>query len=254
MRFSKALAGVALVLAAPSAQALTSTQFSALSLTSNPIYGTTSQAISKFGQVKSSIVNLDGFARGTAAVSALQRVSAAGTALGLDNQAIETASGSYRFGIVGPVPADVPITLRGVAVLDASGGSSIRVFESYGRNGTVASTFGAYTCTAGSLYCGTRSYSEHFELLAGTTTTGGDIGFTSLSVYLTAQNGAAKGFIDPIITIDPSFADASRYHLVFFNGAGNPLSLPEPATWAMMLVGFGAAGSVMRARRQQPAA
>jgi hypothetical protein len=36
-------------------------------------------------------------------------------------------------------------------------------------------------------------------------------------------------------------------HLAFFGGAGG--AVPEPATWAMMIIGFGAAGSVLRRRR-----
>ena len=30
---------------------------------------------------------------------------------------------------------------------------------------------------------------------------------------------------------------------------GNPIAAPEPATWAMMILGFGAAGSILRRRR-----
>jgi hypothetical protein len=33
---------------------------------------------------------------------------------------------------------------------------------------------------------------------------------------------------------------------------GDPTAVPEPATWAMMILGFGAAGSVLRRRRMAP--
>jgi len=33
---------------------------------------------------------------------------------------------------------------------------------------------------------------------------------------------------------------------------GDPTAVPEPATWAMMILGFGAAGSVLRRRRMVP--
>ena len=32
-----------------------------------------------------------------------------------------------------------------------------------------------------------------------------------------------------------------------------PSAVPEPATWAMMIVGFGLAGAAMRRRREAPA-
>lgn len=34
--------------------------------------------------------------------------------------------------------------------------------------------------------------------------------------------------------------------------AFSPAAVPEPATWAMMIIGFGAAGSVIRRRRLEP--
>lgn len=52
------------------------------------------------------------------------------------------------------------------------------------------------------------------------------------------------------------FSETVRYTLTFtggpqsnFNGTANLQAVPEPATWAMMLVGFGAMGVAMRRRR-----
>ena len=42
-------------------------------------------------------------------------------------------------------------------------------------------------------------------------------------------------------------------HLAFYSGldsSGNPQGVPEPASWAMMLGGFGLVGGAMRARRK----
>ena len=43
-----------------------------------------------------------------------------------------------------------------------------------------------------------------------------------------------------------------QYRFTVRNGVvdpGDPGAIPEPATWAMMIIGFGAAGTVLRRRR-----
>jgi hypothetical protein len=51
-------------------------------------------------------------------------------------------------------------------------------------------------------------------------------------------------YVDPYVQIDPSFADAADYRLVISDGIGNspPGPIPEPSTWAMMLLGFASFG------------
>ena len=58
----------------------------------------------------------------------------------------------------------------------------------------------------------------------------------------------------------PNFGDYNYYNFVSNNGGGknvllgglsyNAAAVPEPATWAMMLLGFGAVGFSMRRRNQ----
>ena len=58
----------------------------------------------------------------------------------------------------------------------------------------------------------------------------------------------------------PNFGDYNYYNFVSNNGGGknvllgglsyNPAAVPEPATWAMMLLGFGAVGFSMRRRNK----
>ena len=251
MPSTKVIVGAALIAAATSARALPPAQYAASSYTGNGTYGATSQFIYTTGTATSSITNPSGYVRGSASASGYQVVSAEGDGSGSQNQGIEGANGTYYFGIVGPSAVNVPIILSGVTSLYATGSSSVEVYETYGKNGSTYSNFGPITCFAGSSYCGTFNFTQTFSLLAGTAATAGDVGFTTLRIYLIAQDGAARGFIDPTITIDPSFADADLYSIVFTDGVGNPPgAVPEPGAWALMLTGFGLAGSALRTRRR----
>jgi hypothetical protein len=64
-------------------------------------------------------------------------------------------------------------------------------------------------------------------------------------------SGNYHAFVDPVITIDPSFAQASDYSLIFSAdvspGVGGPASVPEPGTLA--LIGGGLTMLIARRRR-----
>ncbi len=78
-----------------------------------------------------------------------------------------------------------------------------------------------------------------------------------LSAQSYATNGArAYAYIDPTFTIDPSYlALHPGAKLVFSAGFSNGVAgaVPEPATWAMMLIGFGMIGAAARYRRRKTA-
>jgi hypothetical protein len=57
----------------------------------------------------------------------------------------------------------------------------------------------------------------------------------------------AEAFVDPIFTIDPAFAHLYSLVGVPTAAAG---AVPEPATWAMAVAGFGLVGATMRRRRR----
>ena len=244
----KIILTAALVATATSASALPDAIYSA-----EAFGGTTAQFLSTVGTASSSGPG----ASGSATTSGYQRVSAAGSATpGPGNEGIFAASATYYFGVLGPAAVSVPLILRGTASLAAhgcngnSGCSSVEVYEDYGRNGSTFSNFGPITCSEGAATCGDFSFTQSLSLTSSTSTTTGDTGFTHLSIYVLAYYGNAGGFIDPVITIDPSFADASQYQVVFSSGTGNPVAaVPEPSAWAMLLTGFAFAGGAVRRQR-----
>jgi hypothetical protein len=73
-----------------------------------------------------------------------------------------------------------------------------------------------------------------------------------------AQSSTATAYADPYITIDPVWLAAHPGYSLSFSagivnaGPGSPAALPEPASWAMLLSGFGLVGVAMRRRFLRP--
>lgn len=63
--------------------------------------------------------------------------------------------------------------------------------------------------------------------------------------------GSDAAFVRGAGTDTKAFTDRLSFSI---KGAGDPVAaVPEPATWGMMILGFGAIGAAMRRRRQAPA-
>lgn len=63
------------------------------------------------------------------------------------------------------------------------------------------------------------------------------------AIYIEAENQgpvSASVYVDPYFSIDPSTPNADLYSIITSPGIGNalPSAVPEPSTWAMMLLGF----------------
>jgi hypothetical protein len=79
----------------------------------------------------------------------------------------------------------------------------------------------------------------------------GAYGDTSLKAADCCDFGDAHALADPVFKVDPSNTNANAYSLVFSPGIGNGAPAPEPAAWALMLVGVGGLGGAARASRRK---
>ena len=95
---------------------------------------------------------------------------------------------------------------------------------------------------------------SNFTLVVNGTTTF-SLGGSPACTFCIVDNGANKFVLSgPAITslqftFDPAIQQAKQFRLV---GVGDDIPggvVPEPATWAMMIMGFGGVGALMRRRR-----
>lgn len=71
--------------------------------------------------------------------------------------------------------------------------------------------------------------------------------------------GPATYQANNLFNVTGPWSETVRYTLTFtggngsnFNGTANLAAVPEPATWGLMLLGFGAMGGMLRTRRRAP--
>jgi len=78
---------------------------------------------------------------------------------------------------------------------------------------------------------------------------------SEVSTQMTGQpTGLASTYFDPFFFIDPTFAAANPgYSLSFSSGIGNVSPVPEPSTWAMLILGFAGIGFMAYRRKSKPA-
>lgn len=84
---------------------------------------------------------------------------------------------------------------------------------------------------------------------------GGSATFTSSVLNLAGQTAGSQQFAFNLLGVDPPFKANTGMALMSFNANGggnftaNIIAVPEPSDWALMILGFGGAGAMLRGRR-----
>jgi hypothetical protein len=187
------------------------------------------------------------------------------------------AESIYSFAVYGPDNIDVTIVLQGrveATVTDFGSGADVYAQTAFDVSGLAVplsgpqavSMFCEHTDSTGQ--CGTRDFTTVLTIKSFTDTLAGGVGTIDLAVSAGAQGrslgfnapyavngGVARATADPFFSIDPTFAlEHPGYRLVFSDGFSNGAlpgqsdAVPEPASWALMIAGFGLAGAALRRR------
>jgi hypothetical protein len=100
-----------------------------------------------------------------------------------------------------------------------------------------------------------NSFGDNFvsNIFVAVTTTGGTFNFTGstdgISTDFDTVDLSAYSNITSLFITNDDFAGLAYDYFAFDAGA---VGIPEPSTWAMMLLGFGAVGSALRRRSKSP--
>lgn len=141
------------------------------------------------------------------------------------------------------------------AVLSANPASAVTLLVKY-TPGT--DTNGAFSFVVESQPLAIPTSADSFITAIGNST-GQYSGLTSLEFYSSNVGGLFGNYFGAQIysgsTSAPAIFQSGSFAALFDNnpnlaGTVTISAVPEPATWAMMLIGFGAVGFVMRRRRQ----
>lgn len=182
---------------------------------------------------------------------------------GLTTPDLPVASASLLYAVKLVAPSGVPVASVPVQVrynllgntLDGAGGATfweegfVQMISQEGSYfDTICSDPTATSCISSQAISGFHQYDRTIPFQPGETV---EVEMVA-GILLNSSPGSFFDVdidLDPTFTIDPAFLQQNPgYSLEFSDGVGDsplPDSVPEPATWAMMLAGFGALGAAM---------
>jgi PEP-CTERM motif len=186
-----------------------------------------------------------------------------------DSRTLSETTVLYSFQITGPenvnVPIDVSLFLE--AVTDGAtqlvpflgsyqtSGAEIHIFDPRSSPDIFTKRVECSGAACDNSFSGT----ERLNLLSNVRY-GVRLGaFARTNSFVVSQQGfaiqansasTAGSFADPFFSIDTELFDARQYSIIFSNGVNNVLpftgGVPEPNTWAMLVLGFGMVGAAIR--------
>jgi hypothetical protein len=151
----------------------------------------------------------------------------------------------YQFAILGPA-GSVPLNV--IAAGSAQGASVDALFRVDGPN-TIGTVLLQYLPWG----AGSWSLNQAYQFRTNVPYT------VTLDVLATShssinQSDSAFAMVDPLFSIDETVLNPQDYRLVFSHGVFNiAAAVPEPSTWAMMILGFAGVGFVTYRRKLKPA-
>jgi hypothetical protein len=250
--FALFLAGIASLLGAPAKASPLPDAGSNIILTVDGI-GTDQINQTLTGPTSFSAGNISSsYAIGTAALQPSPYISVAASTGGGPGQAIAYETFSYWFQV--SAATNIPIS----AIFNATGAATVN--PQYTVNSaqlTVDSSLGnlltASACGGPIVNCSGLSHNPSFSIATPVTIFANIQYEIQESVYAVAQQGGAASattYIDPMITFAPGF-NANGLSFEFSQNVGNSTSaVPEPSTWAMMILGFFGVGFMAYRRKQ----
>jgi hypothetical protein len=170
----------------------------------------------------------------------------------------------YYFAVVGPSGVSVPVTISANSSTSQPQLNRQNHFTSLFLGGPLSGQYLGYTCLNPGAPVSCSSWGGEQQSFAITTpvvlesNTEYNLQLMLNMVFSSfVGNGpdtvAASGFIDPIITIDPTFALRDQFHLEFSTGVGNS-AVPLPAALPLFATGLGLLGLLGWRRKRAAAA
>jgi hypothetical protein len=175
------------------------------------------------------------------------------TAQGGDLVGSSEADGTFYFEAIGP-SGTVPMDFSALGTTNVTGPGGLADADIEVQFGSLAKLVACSSSTVSDCTGFSSGFSGavHFDVNANQVYQV-DLTTHCLAAANLVQATTCSAMIDPMPTINPNFIDKGLYSLVFSPNVAGPGPVPEPASWAVMLIGLFGLGALRRTRRRATA-